>query len=151
MVHICSYFCRERIADCISKVSHVKTIQFILFWFKIINFFSPPPWDFVAPSQGGGENLSPPPLRGGWKCSGGVQKKNCARFARAWKQHIFSFRPPLGKSGPPLRVGEKIACASRAQKLVILDFRTPLGKFLCTRLVTTSNLYYTHSTAPCYL
>ena len=32
----------ERITDCISKVSHVKTIQFSLFRFKIINFYSPP-------------------------------------------------------------------------------------------------------------
>ena len=135
MVHICSYFCRERIADCISKVSYVKTIQFSLFRFKIINFFFAPPLRLCCPPLRRGRKFIPaPPLRGSEKCSGGGEKKSRALRACLKVTGIF-FSPPSGKISPPpwgwatiSHGGRKKLRAMRAQKLFILNFRPPPGE-----------------------
>ena len=65
-----------------------------------------------------------------------------APCGRRFCNFLQDFRPPLGKSRPPLKVGENFSEGgekNRARfahaKTFNLEFSPPLGKFLCTRLI----------------
>ena len=85
-----------------------------------------------------------------WICSGGggeddqYLSKTCLKIffgapRRQFCNFLQDFRLPLGKSCPPPEGGRKFfrwgQKKSRALRLSIFNFRPPLGKILCTRLI----------------